>query len=603
MMSERAMAPSVFILDDNTDVLAFVDLALGSGNFEVETFSRPAVFLERLAARRPDVILVDIRMPGMSGHQVVREIRARETNIPIIVISASEKQEDAIEAMRLGAFDFLRKPLRDFVLVNAIRHALKSRALNTPPAVPVSAQAQPTRDDRVLDVLLADDCESNRLLIAAYLRGTPYRLVQTESGAEALARFEAESFHVVLMDMKMPDLDGLTATRRLREIEKRLGRRRTPVIAVTAHALPEHVRESLSAGCDAHLTKPIMRETLLAQIFEHTKSIPAPRARVSVPTAEIIGAGPALAAPESATTESPSPAAVPDYLISLQPHYIESRRQDLKLLQDALAAGDLGATREIGHKIRGTGASYGFEKLTKLGAEIERGSEAGDAATVRRALEEFAAFLSQCPDRRMSRTAGRNTRDAADRNAPADLLHDPIPITKAALRERWPAETSLDAALAGVEGYLLVGTSYDVDPADRRRGDGRQFFSDAFRAISLIRADGIHPGRVDRIQAVIANVFTPGTGFIACLVAARSYLRTVWDEQETLEGPLVIGIHDFHYGAGNADWSGELGSLRLPWRPPPRQARVWRGDEERGFAAVYGRDLGGFAAGMKLSGS
>lgn len=125
-MDEPATSPCVFILDDNKDLLAFVELALGNKGFAVETFSQPAALLERLAARQPGVILIDIRMPEMNGHQVFREIRAREKNIPIIVISASDKQEDAIEALRLRAYDFLRKPLRDFVLVNAIKRALAS---------------------------------------------------------------------------------------------------------------------------------------------------------------------------------------------------------------------------------------------------------------------------------------------------------------------------------------------------------------------------------------------------------------------------------------------------------------------------------------------
>jgi hypothetical protein len=185
--------------------------------------------------------------------------------------------------------------------------------------------------------------------------------------------------------------------------------------------------------------------------------------------------------------------------------------------------------------------------------------------------------------------------------APISLLRDPIPVTKEDLRRRLAPPSSFETVVAGVEGYLLVGLTYDVDPSNRRWGDGRRFFSDAFHAISAVRADGISAGRVDRIQAVLGNVFTPGKGFIACLVTARLYLRALWEEKEILEGPLVIGIHNFHYGAGNADWSGGLGSFNLSRRAPPHPVRVWRGDEEKGFEAVYGQGLAGFAAGMGLS--
>lgn len=381
-MPETRTVPCVFILDDNPDLLAFVEVTLGAGGFAVESFTRPAALLERLTARqltasRPDVILVDIRMPGMNGHQVFREIRERDKNIPIIVISASEKQEDAIEALRLRAFDFLRKPLHDFILVNAIRRALALDAANAPSTLAAPVAVEALRNERLLDVLLADDSESNRILISAYLRNAPYRLVLAKNGAEALSRFEAGFFHVVLMDMKMPDMDGLTATRGLRAIEKRLGRGRTPIIALTANAFAEHVQASLAAGCDAHLTKPIMRETLLAQISEVTKGAAAARA-LEIPPA-----------PESSALSS-------DLLFL----YIESLRLDLKLLQDALVAGDFGATGEIGHNIRGTGTSYGFERLTELGAKIEHASETGESAAVRSASEDVSTFLSNlspCP--------------------------------------------------------------------------------------------------------------------------------------------------------------------------------------------------------------
>lgn len=182
---------------------------------------------------------------------------------------------------------------------------------------------------------------------------------------------------------------------------------------------------------------------------------------------------------------------------------------------------------------------------------------------------------------------------------PLSLLGDPIPLTREEVRTRLSDPDAFEAEVEGVEGYLLAGKTYDVDPSNRRWKDGRRFFADAFHSISAIRADGLHPGRVDRIQAVIANFFTPGIGFIACLVSARDYLRALWDDQDAIEGPLVIGIHDFHYGAGNADWSGELGRCRLPWPEPSEPVCVWRGDEEKGFAAVYGQDLVAFAASME----
>jgi CheY-like chemotaxis protein len=371
-------------------------------------------------------------MPGMNGHQVFREIRAREQDIPIIIISASDKQEDAIEALRLRAFDFIRKPLRDFVLVNAIRQALApdeevAIAMDSAPSAeaPLAANPPPTatpaaEDARLLNVLLADDSESGRLLITAYLHKTPYRLVLARNGAEALERFEEAAFHVVLMDMKMPGMDGLTATRRLREIEKRLGRPRTPVIALTAHALSDQIKASLDAGCDAHVTKPVTRETLLAHIVAATKKSSEPHATEKTPVQSDADA--ALAAPVGASTASTEPIAPVEPMVVVAPvepvaepfvvpghmmfQYIEGLRQNIKSIQEALIAGDLAAAGAIGHGIRGTGTSYGFAELTDLGAAIEQAAESGDATVIRSATKKISTVIVSL-SHRMARQGGK----------------------------------------------------------------------------------------------------------------------------------------------------------------------------------------------------
>jgi CheY-like chemotaxis protein len=84
------------------------------------------------------------------------------------------------------------------------------------------------------------------------------------NGAEAVERWSAATFDLILMDIQMPVMDGLTATRRLRELERQTGARRAPVVAVTANAMPHQVQECLDAGMDAHVAKPIRP----AELFE-----------------------------------------------------------------------------------------------------------------------------------------------------------------------------------------------------------------------------------------------------------------------------------------------------------------------------------------------
>jgi CheY-like chemotaxis protein len=110
-------------------------------------------------------------------------------------------------------------------------------------------------------VLLVDDSVDNEMLVRAYLKDTGVRLEVAHNGAEALIRARDQIFDMVLMDIQMPVMDGLEATRHLRD--RNYDR---PIVALSAHARPEEIERSIAAGCHSHLSKPILRNTLIAQI-------------------------------------------------------------------------------------------------------------------------------------------------------------------------------------------------------------------------------------------------------------------------------------------------------------------------------------------------
>lgn len=125
-----------------------------------------------------------------------------------------------------------------------------------------------------LRILVVDDSEDNRFLIAAYLRDMPYELTFAEDGERALDAYKSHSFDLVLMDVQMPVMDGLTATSRIREFEEQHGRARTPILAVTANALAEDLDRSHKAGFDSHLSKPISKQDLIEAIQRWTGPSP-----------------------------------------------------------------------------------------------------------------------------------------------------------------------------------------------------------------------------------------------------------------------------------------------------------------------------------------
>ncbi|MBF0177208.1 MAG: PAS domain S-box protein, partial [Magnetococcales bacterium] len=149
---------------------------------------------------------------------------------------------------------------------SAFFFTLPVRTTTLSPSQPVVEAS--TTVDRCLDILLAEDSEDNRILFDTYLRRSPHRLVMVNDGAAAVVRVQQGRFDLVLMDIQMPNMDGYAATRLIRQWERETGRTPVTILALSAHASSDKKEESLSVGCDGHLTKPIKKQTLLEAIRE-----------------------------------------------------------------------------------------------------------------------------------------------------------------------------------------------------------------------------------------------------------------------------------------------------------------------------------------------
>jgi signal transduction histidine kinase/CheY-like chemotaxis protein len=141
-----------------------------------------------------------------------------------------------------------------------------------PHAEPGAVRAERAAPSRSLALLLAEDNDVNVLVIEGMLAPLGHRITRVRDGAEALAALRAGDFDLVLMDMLMPGMDGLSATRQWRAVEAAEGRSRTPIVALTAHAFDADVQQSLAAGCDAHLTKPVSLAALLQALARHARA-------------------------------------------------------------------------------------------------------------------------------------------------------------------------------------------------------------------------------------------------------------------------------------------------------------------------------------------
>src|SRR5436190_936667 len=207
-----------------------------------------------------------------------------------------------------------------------------------------------------LQILVVEDSPDNRTITVAFLKDTPYQVEIAENGAIAYEKFIAGHYDLVLMDRQMPVMDGLTATRAIRQWEQANHRPPTPIIALTAAALKGDQEKCVAAGCTGYLTKPIKQQVLLQAIKEHSMGAPA--------TSKEEGGGKGMIAVR----------ANPRFA-DLIPGFLLNRRQDVILMLNALDRGDFKTVGDLGHGMKGAGGSWGFQRITDIGAALEQAAE------------------------------------------------------------------------------------------------------------------------------------------------------------------------------------------------------------------------------------
>ena len=212
-------------------------------------------------------------------------------------------------------------------------------------------------------ILLVEDNHENVVLVQAYLAHLSPPLDLAENGVEGVAKCRTREYDLVLMDVQMPIMDGYTATREIRAWERENGKKRMPILAVTAHALSGAAAASTAAGCDAHLTKPLDRHELFEAIAKFTES----------------------AAPRTET--------VSDVVIARRPAFLANRGLDLEKLRAALQTEDFLTIQRIGHNCKGIGKGYGFAAISEIGARIEKAACGRDGPLVCAAIGDFESCL------------------------------------------------------------------------------------------------------------------------------------------------------------------------------------------------------------------
>ncbi len=279
---------AVLVVDDNRtnrrifhDVLTNWGMRPALAESAAEALAR---LNESATARTPfRVALLDVMMPDIDGFALAERIR----QVPemracvLMLLSSAGQMIDSGRCRELGIARCLTKPVKQSELFDAILTALSPGVSEESAAEPVDsagAVATPLR------ILLAEDGVVNQQVAVGLLGLRGHRVTVANNGREALAELERQTFDVVLMDVQMPEMDGLEATRAIRAREKECGGR-MPIIAMTANAMKGDREECLTAGMDSYISKPIQAESLYAAV--ESLALPSTRSE-ETPDAQIL---------------------------------------------------------------------------------------------------------------------------------------------------------------------------------------------------------------------------------------------------------------------------------------------------------------------------
>ena len=251
----------VLVIDDDPIACEHAQVVLGQVGVNCETALSGAEGLQmaklRYARREPyNLILVDWRMPDMDGMETTRQIRAAVgTETPVIILTSYNWDDIENDAKSAGVDTFVAKPLFAGAVLDEFREVFKKK--NT-------KLIRETADLKGRRVLLVEDVKVNAEIMIMMLSMREIKADLAENGRIALEKFEEHEegyYDAVLMDMRMPEMDGLEATRRIRAMN-RLDAKNIPIIALTANAFDEDVQHSMQAGLNAHLSKPVEPDVL-----------------------------------------------------------------------------------------------------------------------------------------------------------------------------------------------------------------------------------------------------------------------------------------------------------------------------------------------------
>ena len=358
-----------------------------------------------------DVAVLDMMMPEMDGEELGRLIRADSefAGTRLVMMTSMGRRGDASRLEQLGFDAYLTKPVKQSQLFDCLMVVLHRAEGGESEAVRiVTRHSLADRDKRKARILLAEDNAINRKVALKTLERMGYRAEWAEDGQAAIEALSERRFDLVLMDVQMPVMDGITATRWIRDGASPVLDHSVPVVALTAHAMAEDREICLAAGMDDYLSKPIQPDKLAAVIERWMRRGAGREVEAGVGEAEsaasVVATGPVVFDENALLVLLDGDRETAGEILA---EYVADVPRQLGALRVALAGDDAEAARRHAHSLKGASASVGAEALRAAAYGVERSAATGDLDAARgladRAEEEFQRLQEQ-----LSRTQGQS---------------------------------------------------------------------------------------------------------------------------------------------------------------------------------------------------
>jgi CheY-like chemotaxis protein len=376
----------VLIVDDNATNRLILEETLAGWEMQTVSVDGGAAALTALDRARAtstpfDLVLLDAQMPVMDGFMLAEQIRTRPgvTNLTILMLTSGGQPGDAARCKELGFAAYLTKPVKQAELWRALVRAIDSGPIEQPTRP--RAHSTPARP---LRLLLAEDNPMNQKLAVRLLEKQGHAVKIANNGMEALA-FAVDSpgasFDAILMDVQMPEMDGLEAAARIRDRERATGRH-VPIIAMTAHAMKGDQERCLAAGMDAYVSKPIKPDALFSILAELTANQnEQPPRRMS----NVLDWNSTLGHVRGDV----------ELLRELTVIFLEQWPAWRDSVRQGLADRDLERVRRAAHTIKGSLGTFAAIEAHAAAEEIERNAKVGDHETATRLTDELDGWMSQ----------------------------------------------------------------------------------------------------------------------------------------------------------------------------------------------------------------